>query len=336
LTSTESARLFDLIRQLKRDRLTIVYVSHRLEDVLLISDRITVLRDGKCVGTIAKADATPGKVIQMMVGRELKRFDRPHCARQGESRLSVKGLTGQRFRDVSFSVCPGEILGFAGLVGAGRSEVMRAIFGADRYDSGEVRMDGELVRFRSPKEAVGRGLAIVSEDRKLQSLFMELPIRLNISLVALSRLNRCGVIRRREVDRQVSLFRDRLGIRLRSLEDPVSALSGGNQQKTVLARWLAMDPRVLILDEPTHGIDVGAKAEIYGLMHRLAETGIAILLISSEMPEIIAMSDRVVVMREGRVMGVIPRESLTEDRILAYATGTRPERSAGSAVTVLP
>ena len=330
LTSAETTRLFEVIAQLKRQGLSIIYVSHKIEEVLAISDRISVLRDGRYVGTIDKADATADSVIQMMVGRNLDRVHRRSPPSDARVRLEVRGLTGKRFADVSFCLRRGEILGFAGLVGAGRSEVVRAVFGADKYDSGQVLLDGQSVHFKSPQEAIRAGLAIVPEDRKVLSLFMELPIRFNMSLAVIPRLSTMGVIRRRSLEMLLSHYKDRLDIKMPSLRHPVSSLSGGNQQKTVLARWLATDPKVLILDEPTHGVDVGAKAEIYKLMQSLTEDGISIILISSEMAELIAMSDRVIVMHEGRVTGELGQESLTEDAILAHATGIRTNNSAAN------
>jgi ABC-type sugar transport system ATPase subunit len=322
LTETETERLFEVIEQLKQQGVAIIYVSHKIEEVLRISDRISVLRDGSYIGTIAQAEATLDNVIQMMVGRELKR-DTAHIDHEvGEIVLAVKGLRGERFQDVSFTVHRGEILGFAGLVGAGRSEVARAIFGADPFSSGEINLDGQSIRFHSPNEAIDHGLGMVPEDRKKLSLFMGMPIRFNMAMAEMPRkkMSHNGLINHRRVGSIVREFVEKLNIKIGSLDDPVSSLSGGNQQKTVLARWLAIDPKLLILDEPTHGVDVGAKAEIYKLMRALSEEGISIILISSELPEILMMSDRVVVMREGRVTGILNRDQMTEDVIMACAT----------------
>lgn len=320
LTESETERLFEVIEQLKQKGVSIIYVSHKIEEVLRISDRISVLRDGRYIGTINKDEASIDKVIQMMVGRELKR-DKTHTEHTiGETVLEVKGLTGTRFQDVSFNVRRGEILGFAGLVGAGRSEVARAIFGSDPFTSGDIVFEGKSVRFHSPCEAIEHGLGMLPEDRKKLSLFIGLPIRLNMSMVELPRLSQSGIIKHGKVEKVVQEFVKKLNIKIGSLDDPVSSLSGGNQQKTVLARWLATNPKLLILDEPTHGVDVGAKAEIYKLMRALAREGISIILISSELPEILMMSDRVVVMREGRVTGILNREQMTEDVIMACAT----------------
>ena len=304
--------MFEVIDRLKQHGVAIIYVSHKIEEVLRIADRISVLRDGQYRGTQMKGEATVDKIIQMMVGRELRREHGAENRKIGPTRLKVTNLTGTRFREVSFDISQGEILGFAGLVGAGRSEVARAIFGAETYVSGQILLDGKPVQFHSPSDAIRGGLAMVQEDRKTLSLFMELPVLLNISVAQLPNLTRFGMINNRSVVSIAKNYVDKLNIKLGSVNNPVSSLSGGNQQKTILARWLATNPKLLILDEPTHGVDVGAKAEIYQLMRNLSEQGISIMLISSELPEILAMSDRVVVMHEGRVTGILDRENLDE------------------------
>ncbi len=327
LTESETERLFEVIENLQSQGISVIYVSHKIEEVLRISDRVTVLRDGNYVGTVNKDEADVDGVIQMMVGRELKRErGRQHAI--GKERLKVRHLSGKRFYDVGFDLREGEILGFSGLVGAGRSEVLRAVFGADEYTSGEMEYEGKSVRFDSPKEAIQHGIAMVPEDRKKLSLFMGMPIHFNVGIANLPRMRKpTGLIDYDRVFGLVQRFVDQLNIKLGSMENPVSSLSGGNQQKTVLARWLATEPRVLILDEPTHGVDVGAKAEIYHIIRELAAAGISIVLISSELPEIIAMSDRVVVMHEGRVTGILDRERLSEELIMSCATGTIDEES---------
>jgi ribose transport system ATP-binding protein len=322
LTTSESEILFALIEKLKNKGISVIYVSHKLEEVLRISDRISVLRDGKYVGTIENKEASTDKMIQMMVGRELKREFRPDDHKVGKVRLEVKNLSGPRFKNVSFNVHEGEILGFSGLVGAGRNEVVSAIFGIDQFEEGEIIFEGKKIRFKSPKHAIRNGIGIVPEDRKLLSLFLVQPIRFNMSIAELPRLSPGGIIRHKRVQEIVEDFRKKLNIKLGSFDLPVSSLSGGNQQKTVLARWLATRPKLLILDEPTHGIDVGAKAEIYKLIRILASEGISIILISSEMPEIISMADRVVVMHEGKITAILDHTELSEDRIMTHATGT--------------
>ena len=321
LAESETDRLFEVIERLKQHGVAIIYVSHKIEEVLRIADRISVLRDGQYRGTVPKGEATIDKIIQMMVGRELRREHGAGERKIGPNRLEVKGLTGKRFQDVTFDIRQGEILGFAGLVGAGRSEVARAIFGADRFESGQVFLDGKPVQFRAPDDAIRNGLAMVQEDRKTLSLFMGLPVLLNISIAELPNLTRFGVIQNRTVLSIAKTYTDRLNIKLGSVNNPVASLSGGNQQKTILARWLATNPKLLILDEPTHGVDVGAKSDIYQLMRNLSDQGISIMLISSELPEILAMSDRVVVMHEGRVTGILDRDNLDEHTIMLYATG---------------
>ena len=325
LTESESERLFEVIENLKSEGVSVIYVSHKIEEVLRISDRITVLRDGHYVGTQEKDEASVDGIIQMMVGRELRR-ERGERHQIGGERLRVEGLTGGRFDDVSFVLHEGEILGFSGLVGAGRSEVCRAVFGADAFESGRIFYNGKETRFKSPQQAIKNGIAMLPEDRKKLSLFMGMPIHFNVSLANLPRMRRpTRLIDYDKVREIVEEFTKSLSIKLGSMDNPVSSLSGGNQQKTVLARWLATKPQVLILDEPTHGVDVGAKAEIYQIVRDLAATGISIILVSSELPEIIAMSDRVIVMFEGRITGKLDRDELTEERIMACATGSVDE-----------
>lgn len=322
LTEIETQRLFEVIRSLKAKGVAIIYVSHRIEEVLLIADRITVLRDGQYIGTLNKADATIDKVISMMVGRELQRTARGDGGHIGELLLEVRGLTRKGVvENVSFSLRRGEILGLAGLVGAGRSETVRMIFGADKRDSGEVFLENKPANFKSPNDALNHGLGMVPEDRKKMALFMSKPVRWNISMAQLPQISPRGLIRPRRESSLANDFVQRLRVRVPNVETLERNLSGGNQQKTVLARWLATNPRLLILDEPTHGVDVGAKAEIYEMMRELARQGIGIILISSELPEILAMSDRIVVMHEGRVTGVLDHSEATEDIIMAYATG---------------
>jgi ABC-type sugar transport system ATPase subunit len=330
LSETETERLFEVIERLKARQVAVIYVSHKIEEVLRIADRISVLRDGQYRGTLSKTEATVEKVITMMVGRELRREGEDHDRKIGPVRLEVHNLSGKRFQDVSFTIHQGEIVSFAGLVGAGRSEAARAIFGADPFTAGEILLEGKKVRFSSPAQAIASGLAMIPEDRKLLSLFMDMPILFNMSVAELPRMSRGGVIDHGRVRSTANSFVKQLSIKLASLDNPVRSLSGGNQQKTTLARWLATNPKLLIMDEPTHGVDIGAKAEIYQLMRNLAREGISILLISSELPEIMAMSDRVVVFHEGRVTGTLEREGLSEHTVMMYATGVANGAEAGS------
>ncbi|MDX1416696.1 MAG: sugar ABC transporter ATP-binding protein [Candidatus Promineifilaceae bacterium] len=333
LSESESEVLFDVIKRLKERGIAIIYVSHKIDEVLRISDRISVLRDGNYVGTITSADASEQDVINMMVGRELDRSAFSVFEHVGETILEVRHLTGRGFTDVSFDLNKGEILAFSGLVGAGRSEVNRAIFGADKFETGEIIFDGRPVHFKSPGQAIKNGLAMVPEDRKVLSLFMNMKIAKNMSMAELPHMTK-GVINERRERSLVNEFVEKLDIRLASIDDPVSSLSGGNQQKTVLGRWLATDPKLLILDEPTHGVDIGAKSEIYELMRRLADDGMGIILISSELPEVLALAHRIVIMHEGRVTGIIDREGATEEGIMAYATGLADDFAAQSAPEV--
>ena len=319
LSDTESERLFAVINSLTERGIAIIYVSHKIDEVLRLSDRITVFRDGTYVGTIDRAEADEQVVINMMVGRDLDRGIRSTVENIGDTLLEVRNLSGNLFQNVSFDLKKGEILGFSGLVGAGRSELMRAIFGADPFEKGEVIFEGESVRFKSPGQAIRAGLAMVPEDRKVLSLFMNLEIYKNMSMAELPFMQKFGVNERAE-QRMVDSYVDKLDIRLNSINEPVSSLSGGNQQKTVLGRWLATGPKLLILDEPTHGVDVGAKAEIYELVRNLAREGQGIILISSELPEVLALAHRIVVMHEGRVTGILDQAAATEESLMAYAT----------------
>lgn len=321
LSENETEILFSVIRDLKKKGISIIYVSHKIEEVLAISDRISVLRDGKFIGTVNKDMATVDSIIQMMVGRELKR-ERMNHEVSDEVCLEAVNLSGRGFSNVSFSLKKGEILGFSGLVGAGRSEVARSIFGAEILAAGTLKIHGNDVLFKRPAEAIKFGLAMVPEDRKTLSLFMQNSISFNMSIAELPRLKRFIMIDYKKVDKIISEFIIKLKIKLGSSDHPVSSLSGGNQQKTILARWLATNPDILILDEPTHGVDVGAKSEIYQLIHQLADSGISIILISSELPEILTMSDRVVVMHEGKVTGILEKDELTEENIMAHATAS--------------
>ncbi len=328
LGEEEVAVLFDIIRSLKAQGIAVIFITHRLEEVFRVADRIIVLRDGRRVGTLPIAEATPEKIIALMVGRALDR-SQVHVghARVGEPVLEVRGLTRRGvIHDVSFSVHRGEILGVAGLVGAGRTETARAIFGADPVDAGEILIEGKRVTITSPTEAVKHGLALVPESRQLQGLILISSVARNIALPNLDRLSRRSVVSGRRLRQLVTDYVTRLNIRTPSIAQPVNRLSGGNQQKVVVAKWLASQPKVLILDEPTRGIDVGAKAEVYAIMRNLAEQGIGIIMISSEMPEILAMSDRILVMHEGRVAGILNRAEATQELIMAYASGTlRPQ-----------
>jgi ABC-type sugar transport system ATPase subunit len=335
LTEHEAARLHALTRRLREQGTAVLFVSHRLAEVFAIADRITVFRDGSHVATVSTDATSRGQVVEFMVGRamSLETVATP-VSDAAPAILEVRELSrrvpigrGPSLHHISLTVRRGEIVGLAGLVGAGRSELARAIFGEDPFDSGDVLIEGRRVRFDSPAEALHAGVAMVPEDRKGLALFLGAPVRSNISMAVLPRLRRRGVISRRAERSLAREYVGRLRVTTPDIETPVRALSGGNQQKTVLARWLATKPRLLILDEPTHGVDVGAKAEIHDLIRDLASEGIAILLISSELPEVLALSSRIVVMREGRVVATLAHAEATERIVMLHATG-----SAGDAM----
>ena len=322
LTPGEVERLFGIVNRLRDQGVAIVFIGHRLEEIFAVSDRITVLRDGQYVGSYDTAALDPPKVVSLMVGRALNTlYEREH-GDLGPVALRVAGLgRAGVFEDISFEVRRGEIVGLAGLVGAGRSEVARAIFGIDPLDAGEVWLDGRSVRFSSARAAVSAGLAYVPEDRQAQGLILPLPIAHNVTLPLLREMARGGLLQPRKERHLAEEYGRRLRLRARSVRQPARDLSGGNQQKVVLAKWLATRPHVLILDEPTRGIDVGAKAEVHRLMGELAAAGLAILMISIELPEILAMSDRILTMREGRLVGEFARDEATPERVMAAAAG---------------
>jgi ABC-type sugar transport system ATPase subunit len=332
LTERETEKLFEIIAQLKNRGVGIVYISHRLAEVFRIAQRVTVLRDGIVVGSLPVRDASEDLLVRMMVGRDLARLFTEARSSDGPVRLEVRGLSRRGvLHDVSLSVRGGEVVGLAGLVGAGRTELARCLFGADGINDGEILLDGSIVNIRSPGHAVDLGIALVPEDRKLQALILGMGVRENLSLPVLDRLGSPYVPSRARERALASDYIKSLRIRTPHMEQRVAALSGGNQQKVVIARWLATKPKVLILDEPTRGIDVGAKAEVHALIARLAEQGVAILMISSELPEILGMSHRVLVMRGGRIVADIPRQDATEESIMAAATGQTLDSAAATA-----
>lgn len=320
LTERETRLLFRIIRNLKAAGVSVIFISHRLNEIFEVADRVHVLRDGVNAGEIERTDLTEEKMIRLMVGRELKNIYPKVDATIGEEVLKVKNLTAPGLlKKVSFQLKKGEILGVAGLVGAGRTELMRAIFGLDPFSSGEIHINGRRVRINSPEEAIKEGIAFVTEDRRLQGLIMGMSVRENGSLVALKQLHRWGFLKFRAENSLVKEYLQKLRIKTPSMETKVATLSGGNQQKVVLAKWLAIHPQILILDEPTRGIDVGAKAEIHRIISDLAGQGVGIIMISSELPEVLGMSDRILVMHEGRITGTLNREEATQEKIMALA-----------------
>ena len=328
LNAQEVADLFRVVRQLREEGVGIVYISHRMDELRQIADRVTVMRDGRTIATVAMADTDVAAIIHMMVGRALEENLRgaPPDTARNEVALEVRGLRrGGAIRDVSFSVRKGEILGFAGLMGAGRTEVARAVFGADAIDGGEIRVHGRAVRIRTPRDAVAAGIGYLSEDRKQFGLATAMDVQANIAMTSMSRLLRLGVfIDAPAIARTADGYVRQLGIRTPSVAQPVKLLSGGNQQKVVIAKWLLRDCDILFFDEPTRGIDVGAKAEIHKLIDALAAQGKAIVVISSELPEILRLSHRVLVMCEGRVTGEQDARDATQESIMRLATRSAP------------
>ncbi len=321
LSAHEVDRLFAIARQARERGVAVLFVNHRLEEVFELSDRVTVLRDGRRVITADTSDLTTADLVRHMVGRDVTMFPKV-ATTAGEVLLEARDLTrSDAFMNVSFSVRAGEILGFAGLVGAGRTEIARVLFGIDRADSGEIRLAGQPVRFDSPAAALSNGVAYVPEDRHQEGLVLDFSIASNVSLPILPRLFPRLFVHRETERRLAADYAERLSVRSTGVDQLVGALSGGNQQKVLIAKWLATKPRVLILDEPTRGIDIGAKAEVHRIIADLAASGLAIILISSELPEVLAMSDRILVMHEGRITAELARADATEEQVMFAATG---------------
>lgn len=316
LTEAELRELFRLIDKLKSEGVAVIYISHRMDEIQRIADRVTVLRDGRSVrSSVPLRDLTLDEIVFLMVGRELAKGYPDSPAQAREELLRVESLSAGPVRDVSFTLRRGETLGIVGLVGSGRTELARAIFGADKIDAGAIYLEGKRITPRSPREAIDLGIGFLTEDRKGQGLILHDPVRQNISLATLERITPRGFINQRQERENARAWVKELNIRTPTIEQRVRNLSGGNQQKVVLARWLLARSRVLIFDEPTRGVDVGAKAEIYALMRRLVAEGAGIIMISSELPEAIGMCDRLLVMREGRVVGELPKEEATAERV---------------------
>jgi rhamnose transport system ATP-binding protein len=321
LTEREVETLFGVVRRLRSEGVGIIYISHRLEEIFALADRVTVLRDGETVGTREREGLDRADLIRLMVGRELSAVFPKRSVKQGDTVLDVRRLSSRAagVHDVSLQVRAGEILGLAGLVGSGRTELARTLFGLTPADSGEILLGGAPVRIDSPAAAIAAGIAYVPEDRRQHGVVLEMAIAANITIASLGRVSTRGLIdgsaERRAAERHV----ERLRIKTPSVLQPTGTLSGGNQQKVALARWLSIEPSVLILDEPTQGVDIGAKSEIHELMQELAERGAAILMISSELPEVLGMSDRIAVMRHGTIAGMLSREEATQHTVLALA-----------------
>lgn len=326
LTETEVASLFQVIRSLKANGVSIIFITHHMEEIFQIADRVTVLRDGKNVDTCCIRDLDTGTLIQMMVGRVVNDLYPKETTPRGAEALRVEGLNRRDVLfDINFSAFQGEILGFAGLMGAGRTELARAIFGADPIDSGQIWVNGQAVRVRSPRDAIQQGICLLTEDRKGQGLILMMPVKYNIVLAALDKLNRGQILESSKIDSAASRYVSELNIKTPNLDRAVKFLSGGNQQKAILAKWLCKGASIFIFDEPTRGIDVVAKSEVHRLMSHLAKEGACIIMISSELPEVLGMSDRILVMREGRLVGELARSEATQEKIMAYATGGKTD-----------
>lgn len=327
LTDKEITKLFEIIHDLKKQGVAIVYISHRMEEIFKISNRFTVLRDGEWIASGPIEETDPDHLVKLMVGRDLKDlFNRTKASetvfqRNDTPVLELKNVSDNKLvKNVSFKVYPGEIVGLAGLVGAGRTELVRTIFGASELTSGEIYVDGHSVKINSPIDAVANGIAHVPESRKEQGLFLSMSVKENILMAELKSHSKSGVVKWKDVNATADRYIKDLSIKIATPEQPVSNLSGGNQQKAVIARWLSISPKVLLLDEPTRGVDIGAKTEIHKIVSKLADEGLAVLMISSELPEVLGISDRILVMSEGRLTGELLREEATQEKIMYLAT----------------
>lgn len=322
ITEKEVEHLFSIIRKLKARDVAIIYITHKMDEVFKIADEITVLRDGTFICTEPASEMDQNKLVERMVGRELNEvFHKEHAA-IGDTLLQVKNLSREGvFSDVSFEVKKGEIFGIAGLMGAGRTEVVEALFGVTKRSSGEVLIDGKPVDIQSPRDAIDHGMALLTEDRKLTGCYLTLSVKDNMIMASIDKYMKGFFVDHKRIEEACTDQVGKLGVKTPSLEQQIKNLSGGNQQKALISRWLLTDPDILILDEPTRGIDVGAKSEIHKLMSKLAQQGKAIIMISSELPEILGMSDRIMVMSEGRVSGILPREEANQEKLLFLATG---------------
>jgi len=320
ISEKEVKFLFETMRNLTAKGVGIIYISHRMSELAEICDRVTVMRDGSYIGTKVVRETTNDELIAMMVGRELKNYYTRDFKKDGEVILKCENISDRKMvKGVSFEVKKGEIVGFAGLVGAGRSELMKCLFGLTREYTGDIYIDGKKVVIRSPADAIKQGIALVPEDRKLEGLFHVQSVRSNSTIVVLKEFIRGIAVNRRKEEEITQAYIDRMSTKTPSMEQAIGKLSGGNQQKVMIGRWLATSPKILILDEPTRGVDVGAKSEIYAIMNDLAKSGMAIIMISSEMPELINMSDRIYVMCEGRITGCLNHEEVTQEKIMRLA-----------------
>ncbi len=322
LTQSETTVLFQVVNSLREKGVSIVYISHRMEEIFELCDRITILRDGSYIGTKKISETDMNDVVKMMIGREIGERYPVREAKIGDVAFEVKGLNCPGvFKDVSFQVRAGEVLGVSGLMGAGRTEIMQAIFGNMPHVTGEIYLNGQRIYNKNPQEAMKNGIGFITEDRKVEGLMLEESIMINISIANLGRISQNGVLKKEAEDALVKQGIEELHIKCFGPQHECNNLSGGNQQKVVFAKWIYTDPKVLILDEPTRGVDIGAKKEIYSIINDLAEKGVAIIMVSSELPEVLGMSDRVMVVREGLVRGVLQKEEANQENIMILATG---------------
>ncbi|RDG34952.1 sugar ABC transporter ATP-binding protein [Streptomyces corynorhini] len=333
LTSEEVEKLFRIVRRLREDGVAVVFITHHLEEIAALGDRVTVLRDGRSVDQVP-ASTPEDELVRLMVGRSIEQQYPRRTTGAGEPLLSVAGLTRQGvFHDIGFEVRAGEVVGIAGLVGAGRTEVVRAVFGADPYDTGTVRVAGTALTGHDVSAAMAAGIGLVPEDRKGQGLLLDASVAENLGLVTLRAATRAGLVDRKAQHTAAGRIAEQLGVRMAGLDQRVGTLSGGNQQKVVIGKWLLAEVRVLILDEPTRGIDVGAKVEIYELINALTAAGHAVVMVSSDLPEVLGMSDRVLVMAQGRIAGELPAHEATQDAVMALAVSAAPENTPDQADT---
>ena len=322
LTQSETEGLFKLIKSLRQKGVSIVYISHRMEEIFELCDRITILRDGTYVGTEKIKDINMDDIVRMMIGREIGERFPARDAKIGKEMLRVEGLTkGKTFKDVNFSVKAGEVLGVSGLMGAGRTEIMHAIFGNLPFESGKIFIEGKEVAIKNAREAINAGIGFITEDRKTEGLLLEKSISENIALANLGKISDKSVVKKSKVDELVKKGIDEFHIKCFGPDHECNNLSGGNQQKVVFAKWVYTDPKILILDEPTRGVDIGAKKEIYSVINDLAAKGVAIILVSSELPEVLGMSDRIMVVHEGKITGIIDAKEADQEKVMTLATG---------------
>ncbi len=327
LTNSEVEALFQIVKDLQKKGVTVIYISHRLEELFQICQRVTVMRDGQFIETLKTKDTNREELIRLMVGRTLNETYPERQAKPGETVLETRNLYGNGDIDINFQLRRGEILGFAGLVGAGRTELVRMLYGADPAERGNILLKGEKIKLSSPSDGIQKGIGLIPEDRKIHGVIQKMNIKDNITLANFKGISKFGIINSKKEVQQAERFRRELRIKTPSLKQKVKNLSGGNQQKVVLAKWLATNSQILIFDEPTRGIDVGAKQEIYKLMRDLAEEGKSIIMVSSDMEEILGMSDRIIVMYEGRITGEIERKEFSQEKIMKLASGQERGRT---------